>query len=132
MVYANPPRENYPPELLTHRFMPYGSLVKTSTDKDTDGDENDTAVASRLDRDVAMTEVDSNIQSDVVEKEERNKAKGITGKKKKDRKAEEVEEMEVDEEIQKEKKEKKRSGKKRKGEEDVPPKKSKKAKTTSV
>ncbi|XP_006458667.1 hypothetical protein AGABI2DRAFT_176923 [Agaricus bisporus var. bisporus H97] len=131
MVYTNPLRENYPPELLTHRFMPYGSLVKTSTDKDNDEDENDTAVTSRMDKEVVMTEVDSNVQSDVAKKEERA-MKSSSSNKKKDKKVEEEEEIEVDEERQKEKKEKKKSGRKRKGEEDVSPKKSKKSKTASV
>ncbi|KAF7777857.1 hypothetical protein Agabi119p4_3929 [Agaricus bisporus var. burnettii] len=130
MVYTNPPRENYPPELLTHRFMPYGSLVKTSTDSDNDEDENDTAVTSRMDNEVVMTEVDSNVESDVAKKEER--AIKSSSSKKKDKKVEEEEDIEVEEERQKEKKEKKKSGRKRKGEEGVSPKKSKKSKTASV
>lgn len=28
-VYKNPPRYRYPPEVLKHRFMPMGSLVRT-------------------------------------------------------------------------------------------------------
>ena len=29
-IYQNPPRQSYPKELLKHRFMPYGSLVRNN------------------------------------------------------------------------------------------------------
>jgi hypothetical protein len=135
ITLTNPPREKYPPELLTHRFMPYGSLVKTSTDHDDNEDESEIAKALRMDSDVAMSDVDSNIQSNIVAKEEHAK-KGRVSKKKKDKKLEEEEGMEVDDTERKEKltvqKEKKSSGKKRKGEEAASPKKTKKAKTAPV
>lgn len=115
--------------------MPYGSLVKTSTDHDDNEDESEIAKALRMDSDVAMSDVDSNIQSNIVAKEEHAK-KGRVSKKKKDKKLEEEEGMEVDDTERKEKltvqKEKKSSGKKRKGEEAASPKKTKKAKTAPV
>ena len=35
----NPPRQSYPEEMLTHKFMPYGSLVATGDDEDVAMDE---------------------------------------------------------------------------------------------
>jgi len=115
--------------------MPYGSLVKTSTGDDAEEEENLIADALRRDNDVVMANVNSNIQSDVAEKEEPVK-KGGGSKKNKDRKVEGEKEVEIDDtegkEKRKEKEEKKSSGKKRKGEEDTPAKRRKKAKTASA
>ncbi|KAJ7144984.1 hypothetical protein C8R43DRAFT_1013712 [Mycena crocata] len=36
-VYKNPPRESHPKELLTHKFMPYGSMVGTGSTEDAAG-----------------------------------------------------------------------------------------------
>ena len=33
-ISQNPPRQSYPPELLKHRFMPYGSLAPSSPVKE--------------------------------------------------------------------------------------------------
>ncbi|KAF9453712.1 hypothetical protein P691DRAFT_719171 [Macrolepiota fuliginosa MF-IS2] len=105
-MHQNPPRHKYPSELLTHQFMPYGSLV--DSDKVSD---------------LVMMEVDNNVttQLDVDEKE------GKKTKKKKNK-------TEVGADGEGVEKEKKKS-KKRKGEDaeaaDAPVKKSKKAKTSS-
>lgn len=49
---TNPPRHRYPPELLKHRFMPFGSLVQSSagTEIAQDGD-----VMMEVDRNIRQT-----------------------------------------------------------------------------
>jgi len=109
----NPPRHKYPPELLKHRFMPYGSLVSTQGRPSTPNE------------DVAMVEVDNNVPEG-VEKE------GKKGKKKDKMQAGEptLEEEKVETEKEKKKSKKRKGGDSQ--EVDVSTKRSKKAKTASM
>ncbi|KAJ3570327.1 hypothetical protein NP233_g4478 [Leucocoprinus birnbaumii] len=144
MQHKNPPRQKYPPEVLKHRFMPYGSLSgldyhhtdgpsEAEVQKREDGD----VVEESQGADASMMQVDDNDAAPLPTPEatmdgKETKTKNKTKKDKTAAKANELKDAEMieAENPESEAKEKK-SSKKRKGEDQASTKKSKKAKTSS-
>jgi len=118
VVHENPQRQRYPPELLKHRFMPYGSLVNSTL-----GPEADKPTSATSGTITMMMETDNqtaNLTLDIGEKtsKSRKKAEKATAKTKGgENLAEAGPDFEVHEtepalehQVEKEKKNKKRKG----------------------
>jgi hypothetical protein len=135
-VNKNPPREKYPEDLLTHRFLPYGSLVDPNHVPPPPNGEQPAAAV------VPVMEVDGDVHEAAAEVEVSEKEPTKKKSKKKVKMEKTVEEVnttdanEVMEDVQMEPKveKEKKKGKKRKGEDQeeggASTKKSKKAKTS--
>ncbi|KAF5349666.1 hypothetical protein D9756_008960 [Leucocoprinus leucothites] len=129
--YKNPPRQKYPSELLTHRFMPYGSLIDPHhvfhTEDEGEG-EGEGESKEPESQDAPMMEVDSNVQlptpapptTDTSKKSKMKKEKAAAKGKGKDEQLKGDADANMEEDSSKPesvpKVEKEKKGKKRKGE----------------
>ncbi|KAJ7491038.1 hypothetical protein FB451DRAFT_1124651 [Mycena latifolia] len=68
-VYKNPPREKHPIELLTHKFMPYGSTVGTAEGDDRAG----TPAAMEVDGEVLVPETPAKVKGEKKSKGKKRK-----------------------------------------------------------
>ena len=69
--YKNPPRQSYPKEVLKHQFMPYGSLVNSTTNESNEMDVDNHQEEIVMDVDIENSEPQPTLPPKAKRKQEK-------------------------------------------------------------